>query len=128
MRVVACCVSCVKPESFPLVTPEALSRLVTPDTTYDRIVYTSPGGVEHRTVHTFRVGDYFTEVRASEVGSMGDPSERRMVALEFHIRPGVSSMWKALVVEVMKAARAIAPGVRAEVVSPNFRADPPNVC
>lgn len=116
VRTATCAVSAARPEGFPFVTPEALGPLVAAGTTYNRSVYTAPGGVERHEVITLRVGDYFDEVRVTPVGTMGGPSERRTVALEFRVRPEASSLWKAVVVEVLKAARALAPGVRAELV------------
>jgi hypothetical protein len=118
-RVVVCAVSCVRSEDHHLVASEHLLSIVGADTIVSRVVYTVarlPGEVS-REVHSLRVGDYFTQIRAKPVGSMGDPGERRTTALELYVKPGVSSAWKAVVIEILKLIRTHAPGVRAEIVT-----------
>lgn len=120
-RTVVCAVSCCRPSGFPLVAPANLLRHAAPDTVVTRVVYTAADGAEFRTVHALRVGDYFSDVTARTVPT-GDPDDRRVVSLTFHVRPGAGAMWKAVVVEVLNRIRALEPGLRAEVVWPSVNA------
>ncbi len=76
-----------------LVSPGPLT--VDLNTEVTSTVITFPGGIEQQREERYRLGDYFDEITLV-------PKDNMNSLLTFEIKPGVSSMWKYLVMRVLK--------------------------
>jgi hypothetical protein len=94
---------------------EVASEFTRPDEKITRTIKTFPGGVEQVEKRAFRLGDYFDSVElvASE------PDDPKTFSIIFHIRRGVDSTWKPLVLAVLRAISDGVPGVIASLSPPN---------
>jgi hypothetical protein len=83
-----------------------------PNTEIVKTIITRPGGVERREVRAFRLGDYFDKIDLLPNESDSSAS----LSLIFHIREGVTSFWKDMVVSLLQEISGNVPGVKTSIV------------
>lgn len=105
---IVCVVRCASADALRAAI-EIAERLNHPDSEITRIFVTMPGGGEEK--RDFRIGDYFDRIELMYSGS-SDAS----FSLTFHIRGGVDSSWKAVLVAALQAIRESAPGVKVSII------------
>jgi hypothetical protein len=91
---------------------ELAERVIHPNTEIVKTILTLPGGVEKREKRAFRLGDYFNEIELLPNEADAPPS----FVLVFHIREGVTSFWKDLLMTVLHEISENVSGVKTSIV------------
>ena len=91
---------------------ELAECVIHPTTEIAKTVITRPGGIERREVRVFILGDYFSKIELLPSEFDSPPS----LLLIFHIREGVTSFWKDMMMAVLQEVSESVPGVKTSVV------------
>jgi hypothetical protein len=108
-------VRCESPEDLRILWPLLPAR-IDPDYTVADQVRAFPEGVESLSNQTYRLGDYFTDVRLLP-GPGTDPSAFRIV---FQRLGGAGRYWKDLMARILQSVRSACPAV---TVTLEYRGD-----
>ena len=93
---------------------EVARHVTRPDEEITRTFRTLPGGMERLEVKVFRLGDYFDKVEL--VTSESD--EPATFTIVFHVKQGVDSSWKPLLLAVLRTISEGVPGISASILPP----------
>ena len=97
---------------------EFAACVIHPTTEIAKVVVTRPGGVERREARVFILGDYFSGIELIPCESGGPAS----FLLIFHIREGVTSFWKDMLMAVLDEISQNVPGAKMSIVPGSAKA------
>lgn len=104
---ITCLATCDSADALRLAIDLA-RRITTPEMEFVWQVITYPGGVEHRETRAYRIGDYFSEI----IIIPGTDS----FSIVFHVREGVTSFWKDMLVAVLQKIGKQVSGVKTSIL------------